>query len=77
MSSGTNGAWAVLGTGDGDGVCQRWWWHSREDGVRRWMSSPTARVPQKVLVADGAKEDHRALVEAAVEHLPLLLLAVL
>ena len=48
MSSGTNGAWAVLGTGDGDGVRRRQRWHSGEDGVRRRMSSPMSRVLQRV-----------------------------
>jgi len=36
-------------------------------GIRRRMSSPTARVPQWGLVADEAKEDDRAPVEAATE----------
>ena len=67
MSSGTNGVRAVLGAGDGDGVRRRRRWSSGEDGVWRRMSSPTARVPQRVPVADRAKEDGRAPAEAEAE----------
>ena len=77
MSSGTNGARAILGAGDGDGVCRRRRWRSGEDGVQRRMSLPTARVSLRIPVVDGAKEDSRAPAETAVELLPLLLLAVL
>jgi len=36
-------------------------------GVWRQMSSPMARVPQRVPAADGAKEDGRAPAEVAAE----------